>query len=135
MTACKLGAYLFAMATTGCAQGGSFAPIDGQDRAMQIVWYDLYEETGDPPPVEWIPGKCWGADHDTCGFTWAGSKVQVSRQMGYDGYVSISVTSFAHELMHYRTFLRTGDVDAYHWRGDWDLADKESVTVLVGEGL
>ncbi len=119
----------------GCV-GGTYDRVPGQDRAEQIVWHDLYGETGDPPPVEWFP--------DDGGYL-PGWKVQCGIEHiisppdlympgpGFD--CAISGSSFTHELMHYRTFLRTGDVDASHSRGDWDLADNQAFYALVSQKL
>lgn len=120
----------------GCAPSGSFARIPNQDRAEQVVWRDLYGMLDDAPPaVEWVDG-CWGSDGLTCGFTWIGWKIQVALHADYlPEDAPISLTTYAHELMHYATYLRTGDVDAYHWRGDWELADQTAVFALVHEGM
>ncbi len=118
----------------GCAAGGSFERITGQDQAEKIVWRDLFGmEDDDPPAVEWID-SCW--NDNVCGFTWIGWKVQVAyRDETMPDVPTISTTRYAHELMHYATYLRTGDVDAYHWRGDWELADDTARNALALAGL
>ncbi len=129
---------LFVLLAMGCAPTGTFTKVPGQDQAMQIVWRDLYGMLDDDPPeVEWIDGGCWGIHNDTCGFTWIGWKVQVA-VTETTCYVNsndpfdcgISASKFSHELMHYATYLRTGDVDAAHNRGDWNLADWDAVDAL-----
>lgn len=100
----------------GCS--GSSVPRPGQARALEIVWVHMYGmELGSAPAVEWVAGKDVFAHAD--GFTYAGWKVVVADKDG----APISLTAFAHELMHYRTFLLTGDIDAAHWRGDWKIVD------------
>jgi predicted SprT family Zn-dependent metalloprotease len=48
---------------------------------------------------------------------------------------AFSGSTYAHELMHYHTYRRTGDVDVGHWRGDWELADETAVKALNEAGL
>jgi hypothetical protein len=129
---------------SGCV-GGTFDRVPGQDRAEQIVWHDLYGEDSDPPPVEWFHGDGYlpGATGAT-GLTLPGWKVQVGyRQTTCPAGVystepfdcSVSGGSLAHEFMHYRTALRTGDVDAAHNRGDWHLADDVAFQALINSRL
>ncbi len=127
---------LFVVLVIGCAPSGTFERLARQDDAERIVWRELYGMLEDaPPPVEWVP-SCWGNDGTTCGFTWIGWKVQVaSHDETMPPETEISLTRYAHELMHYRTYLKTGDVDAAHWRGDWDLADNAAMDALVTAGL
>jgi hypothetical protein len=115
-------------AVGGCGvSGGSFAQKPGQAQAVDLVWRQYYGEKGSPPEVEWVNEKSlWG---DIVGFTYAGWKVVVAADdaeiCGADGCgdaYRFSSTAMAHEFMHYRTWLRTGDVDPLHYRGDWGLA-------------
>ncbi len=125
-------ALLFPLLLSGCVPG-SFERLPRQDEAERIVWHELYGEDGTAPPVEWF------ADDDSTvgGCALPGWKVRVLM------YSSISAdnggpmvtrqfsrTTYAHELMHYRTYLRTGDIDAAHWRGDWELADETAPLAL-----
>lgn len=119
----------------GCASG-SFDRRPGQDMAEQIVWRGLYGEDSDPPPVEWLDDL---VSADAGGITLPGWKVQVTKLNPGDMLTveqgAISFTRYAHELMHWHTYLRTGDVDAAHWRGDWELANETAFTALWDAGL
>lgn len=126
-----------ALALSGCASG-SFTRLPGQDEAERIVWHDLYGESNDPPPVEWIDDPDWTIG----GLSLPGWKVQVMRKDDVSAtnggpFVTrcFSSTRFAHELMHYHTYLRTGDIDAAHLRGDWDLADQTARQALYDSDL
>jgi hypothetical protein len=119
----------------GCA--GSFERLPGQDDAERIVWRELYGEEGDPPPVEWLD-----KDAPVGGYAFPGWKVQVMRNDSTtrtNGGPCVtryfSETAYAHELMHAHTFNRTGDIDAAHWRGDWELADVTAKRALRDAGL
>ncbi len=124
---------------TGCASG-SFAPLPRQGEALAVVWNQLYGEAGEAPPVEWMDGSVTAVG-ETDGMTLPGWKVQVMLYRTTeikDGVAIVhdfSESSLSHELMHYRTYLRTGDVDAAHWRGDWKLAGDEAFLALWHEGL
>jgi hypothetical protein len=112
----------------GCVEG-DFTPKTGQDRALQLVWHELYGMDSEPPAVEWVHE--WEGDfrsHAVCGW-----KIVVAD--GPNGILHFSETSFAHELMHCREISRTGDVDAFHYRGDWNLANAEAVDALALFGL
>jgi len=105
------------------------------------VWAELYGETHNPPPIEWIDGWVHFPTR-TAGLALPGWKIQVSRndartRTGSGPFVfrQFSTTKFAHELMHYHTYLRTGDIDAAHWRGEWDLADTVASEVLWNADL
>src|SRR5688572_19508572 len=111
---------------SGCSPG-TFDRLPGQDRAEQIVWRELYGETDDPPAVEWVDGE------PPCGSTWLGWKVRVEIRRDLDHPIARS--AYPHELMHWHTFNRTGDVDAAHWRGDWELADQGAFKALWAAGL
>jgi hypothetical protein len=126
--------------SAGCT-GGTLDRVPGQDLADQIVWHGLYGEKGAPPEVEWFHTESGylpsGGPH---GLTLPGIKVQcgiVPTTCPAGVYsvepfeCSLSGSSYAHELMHYRTYLRTGDVDAGHWRGDWELADSVAFQALI----
>lgn len=108
---------------------------------MRIVWHGLYEEAGDPPAVEWVYADTLVAGSRVWGLCFAGWKVQVKWWEAYgtaapggaDG--NLSRGFLTHELMHYRTWLRTGDVDPAHWRGDWYMADEVAFYALRDAGL
>jgi hypothetical protein len=134
--------YLIALlAITGC-DSGTFARRHGQDEAERIVWSELYSMRGPAPPVEWVDHLLWNGRP---GYTIIGSRCQVTEwapdaDVGaiFDGHrimAAISSTSYAHELMHYKTWIETGDVDPFHWRGDWNLADHVAPGLLVDAGL
>jgi hypothetical protein len=130
---------LIACLLAGCT-GGTFDKVSGQDLAIEIVWRGLYGETGDPPPIEWFHGDDVLFDTGTKevqGWTLPGWKIQVaishqtcSTNGGEPWDCSISASGLRHELMHAHTYNRTGDIDAAHWRGDWDLADNVAFTAL-----
>jgi hypothetical protein len=84
--------------------------------------------------VEWIHHVMTGGH---CGLTIIGSRVQVvDAEKDSDGYSwPISTTDYAHELMHYKTWIETGDVDPFHWRGDWNLADNVAPAELLSAGF
>ena len=112
---CLVAAVLLA---GGCVSG-SFDKRANQDVVTWVVWHDLFGMDREPPPVEWIPLETWG--NSCSGMALPGWKVQVSCG---DGCVDpVEETPIAHELMHMRTFDQTGDVDVFHRRGDWALAD------------
>ncbi len=117
---------------TGCA-AGSFDRLPRQAEAEAIVWHGLYGEEGDAPSVEWFEDD--GSTFGGCAL--AGWKVRVMRSDSIssenDGpWITrqFSGTRFAHEMMHIHTFNRTGDIDAAHWRGDWELADETAPKAL-----
>lgn len=111
---------------SGCS--GSFTHRPGQDQAMKMVWNDFYGMTSDPPEVEWISNEGWKIAGDYyMGFTWAGWKIQVACGNWCERPISDGI--FAHELMHERTFERTGDVDTFHYRGDWHLVDPANLAL------
>ncbi len=126
-------ALLFAILLTGCVPG-SFERLPRQDEAERIVWRDLYGMIGDDaPPVEWFVDE----DSTVGGCALPGWKVRVMREdssSSENGGPMVtrrfSETAYAHELMHYATYLRTGDIDAAHWRGDWELADETAKLAL-----
>jgi hypothetical protein len=107
----------------GC-QSGSFAPLADQGKAEQIVWRETYGMTNDaPPPVEWITANGWWcAQQDRCNGETFPDRVQVA--CGDDCKQSIAFTAYAHELLHYRCYLKTGDLDPLHFREDWSLVDR-----------
>jgi hypothetical protein len=117
----------------GC-DSGTFVKRVGQDKAEKLIWNELYSMKGKAPPVEWIHHFLTGGFG---GFTIIGSRVQVSDAAVDDTYglFPISSTSLAHEWMHYKTWIETGDVDPWHWRGDWNLADNVAHEVLAVNGL
>lgn len=120
----------------GC--GGDFSTRPGQALAERVIWREVYGMThDDPPPVEWVHDDQVGAGAG--GVTLIGWKVRVACRFpttgqgpcdypdgALDEWKSLPVvaTDYAHELMHWRTWLQTGDVDAFHERGDWSLVDK-----------
>lgn len=109
------------LALAGCTGTTETRPY--QDVYVNYVWHNRYGMANHPPEVEWIHEDGWtvgGSYYD--GFTWAGWKVQVACGVKCDW--PIEGTALSHELMHERTFERTGDVDAYHYRGDWALAEQ-----------
>lgn len=123
-----------ALLIAGCAPG-TFVPRAGQAEAERIVWNNLYGMTGAAPPVEWmligtLPGGYGGA-------TIIGSHIEVciGDPATTEAYPTISATAFAHELLHYAEWVRTGDVDALHWRANWDLADRVAPNELGKAGL
>ncbi len=126
--------------SAGCVSG-SFAPLPRQDEAIAIVWNQLYGEDDDAPSIEWIDG--WiNEDQRVAGMTWPGWKIQVMKcgdvtitAEGERVPTAFSGSTFAHELMHYHTYRRTGDVDVAHWRGDWELADRGAPDALREAGL
>ena len=125
---------LIALLLVGC---GSFERLPGQDEAEAIVWYHLYGETESPPPVEWM-----SKDDTVGGCALPGWKVQVMRNDTTESdnggpWITrrFSSTAYAHELMHYRTYLETGDIDAAHWRGNWELANETAPKALWDAGL
>lgn len=127
---------MMTMVLLGCDHG-TFDRRTGQDDAERIVWGDLYGMRGAAPPIEWINHPLLAGK---MGFTIIGSRCQVvdaSPGQTFDGsdVMPISATSFAHELMHYKTWTETGDVDPDHWRGDWNLADNIAAAELVRYGL
>lgn len=125
-------ATLAVLLMTGCV-GGSFDPLPGQDKAIEVVWHGLYGETGEPPPIEWFAGTgSLPGTTDIAGLALAGWKIQVAIESatcvtgehGEESFdCSIGSSELAHELMHAHTYNRTGDIDALHWRGDWRLSD------------
>ncbi len=131
-------AYLLALLLVSGCVSGSFDRLPRQDEAEAIVWRDLYGEEAAVPPVEWISDDDWAYG----GCALAEWKVQVQRldtkQRDSGGeWVTrqFSQTAYSHELMHIHTFLRTGDIDAAHWRGDWELAEETARLALWEAGL
>lgn len=102
-------------------QSGDFNYRPGQKEAEQIVWHGLYGMKDDPPPVEWIGNEGWEvAGQMVYGDTAIGWKVQVA--CGSPSYEwPIEMTKYAHELIHWKCFLETGDVDVAHSHCDWSL--------------
>jgi hypothetical protein len=124
---------VLAFIIAGC-ESGTFSRRPGQDRAESIVWNERYGMSGAAPAIEWMSSPLLGGSG---GMTWIGWKCQVVES--YPDLVPdplpISGTRYAHELMHYRTWIRTGDVDPLHLRGDWNLADNVAVAALAEAGL
>jgi hypothetical protein len=143
-------AIVFALAAVALLFGAAACSLpnftdkrERQDEAIDIVWHGIYGMTGDPPTIRWIRANTEGFDR--AGFTLGDSEVQIcigdpaDPQLWHhflaDGGWPISETSFCHELMHARTFIKTGgDVDAAHVRGDWSLVD-DAVEALSKAGL
>lgn len=140
--ASRLLILMIAMTTAGCVSG-STGRRPGQDQAEKIVWRAAFGMTDAAPEVEWIQLDDWNAGERVEGFTWAGWKIQVAdgdpanpvKDCAPDGQWLISSTSYAHELMHYKMAATTGDVDAFHLRGDWHLADDVVGQRLIDAGL
>lgn len=107
---------------TGCGTG-TFTYRTEQSKAEQLIWRDLYGMTADAPPVEWIASA--KLDDGDAGITLIGWKIQIacgSWAQGDDGCgVPLRQTPYAHELMHWKSWLETSDVDASHRRADWNL--------------
>lgn len=123
---------VLAMVATGC---GSFERISGQDAAEQLVWHELYGMENPPPQVEWHFSSERNATLE--GGTWIGWKVDVTVRVNSDGSMAtaaIGSSTFAHELMHYKHWLETGDVDPLHIRADWKLVDTARAA-LIRRGL
>ncbi len=124
----------------GCASG-SFERIPGQDEAERLIWNELYGMEGSAPEVEWFwYGKEIPGEDAVKGATWPGWKIQVeisiweeTRMPSRDSPIANS--QLAHELMHYRTFVKTGDADPLHFRGDWEMAGEDAVRILSGRHL
>jgi hypothetical protein len=110
------------MLVAGC-QSGSFIPIADQEKAEQVVWRGVYGMTEECPPVEWIAKNGWNCAQEwSCTGQAFPDRVQVA--CGEDCAQSIAFTAFAHELLHYRSYLRTSDLDPLHDREDWTLVDR-----------
>jgi len=135
----RVSLLLFLSVSGGCLESGSFAPKPNQGQAIDLLWHGLYGEEGPPPPIAWVDADfLWGniegytdvsevriaaRDMEICGTSGAACR------LGF----RFSSTSFAHELMHYRTWKRTGDLDPLHFRGDWDLSTRANHELfLVG---
>jgi hypothetical protein len=121
----------FALLLVGCAEG-DFTPKPGQERAIQLVWHGLFGRSEVPPPIEWVHAP------DVDGYrgrTWPAWKIQVADGTFGDDLQPICLTSFAHELMHYSEWLRTGDADPLHFRGNWNLVDYDAYLLLAENGL
>lgn len=119
--------------TAACSVGGSFGYQPGQARAEQLVWREIYSMKEPCPPVEWFDMdtiEIAGQQED--GFTWAGWKIQIATKKSCK--CGLWVTAFAHELMHYRTWIKTGDVDPFHFRGNWSL-EKDADFAMQMEDL
>lgn len=107
-----------ALLLVGCAVG-TFDPLPGQAEAERLVWNDMLGMDGAAPPVEWIAKSADGPLHGHDGLTIIGSRVQVV----YWENRLISLTNFAHEMIHYSFWVRTGDVDPQHFRADWSIEE------------
>lgn len=116
---------------SGC-DVGTFERRPGQDEAERIVWNGLYGMSGHAPPVKWVHKLVlWNGGG---GFTLIGSHVEVA-DGDPDEQFTISATRFSHELMHYAEWVRTGDVDPFHIRADWRMADHDAPAALGLAGL
>jgi hypothetical protein len=119
----------------GCGSG-SFTPRREQSRAEQIVWRQQYEMSEPPPPVEWVAAV--QLPDGIGGRTLIGWKVQVAcgdsavNAPDEDGCgYPIFQTEYAHELLHWRAWLRTGDVDAMHAREDWSAVERANTALSI----
>lgn len=118
------------LALGGCLPS-TYGELPGQVRAEDYVWRQFYQmNLSDLPEVEWIKADSWG-EHAT-GMTWVGWKIQVACGNRCDW--PIADTALAHELLHWRSWIRTGDVDAFHEREDWVQAD-DAQYCLIEMGL
>src|SRR5262245_23690922 len=113
----------------GCVDG-NFSARAGQAEAVALVWMDMYGMTVEElPAIEWVRTNGWG-EPNIIGTTLAGWKIILAS--GARGDWPLYDTGLAHELMHFRTWIQTGDVDPLHFRGDWALAnDAASAVTLV----
>ena len=114
MTKTTTLALLLATLTAGCS-----APPPSRDetaRIEHIVWDELLQAPGSPPPFEWVAdgGPCLDSVKDMCA------------DGMYDGTVAFAVwkgtipaTALAHELIHAWLLASTGDGDREHKTGAW----------------
>jgi hypothetical protein len=126
---------LLLLLTGGCQSSGDMTPKPSQAQAINIVWRQVYGQTGDAPDVEWHhDAKLWDG---VKGFTFAGWKILLCDDDQPPATFRFFETELAHELMHERTFERTGDVDAAHNRGSWGPYGLEgaAVSALESAGL
>jgi hypothetical protein len=131
---------VLALATllAGCL--GETSRLEGQDETEQLVWIELYgEDDHPPPPVQWVDRygpdtaptgscSCWG------GQALPGQGVWVRYTPRPHSDAPIGLSSYAHELLHYSTWLHTGDADPLHFRADWSLVT-EAQSLLIARGL
>ena len=107
------------------------AAPDHVHEAIESVWYGTYGMISLPPYTNWAISNCavgpyLGGTFDNVGHTNTGCYGGISYPGNSDNYVvwnneSIWHSGFAHELMHERYFLLTGDGDAAHKGADWDV--------------
>lgn len=119
------------MIVAGCAADTTRQPE--QYLAEAVVWRDTYHEERDPPPIEWIGWlglNCahgngflipttYGGQPSLCvgGVYWSvPNYAEVGIQ--YPGQ-PLSVTAYAHELLHAHLYYTTGDGDPTHSRLEW----------------
>lgn len=104
---------IMTVVATGCCTGDP-TPLLGQDRAVAIVWNEIYGETKNPPPIYWRRDYCGEPNGNypplpNCTFNnLMGERVEGTQsntpwhiEVGAPwGDGKISDTSLAHELLH-----------------------------------
>ena len=111
--------------------GCSNATIPNQDKALQLVWYGVYQETDDPPDIYWVEKlNCF----DMKGYYRGGAPTAVvdSGQCVGGAYWSdwqwidlahnsdvFSETAFSHELLHAHLKRLLGNGNGEHTLPEW----------------
>lgn len=149
---CLLGGLLMGIFLHGCATG-SVAMQPGQEKAVWIVWVQVYGRPDAPPAIKWVtdlpctdkasdrPGFYVipspedltddDRDHGTCreGFTYRWDQVSVALHPGDKP----STTVMAHELLH-AALWRQGIVFGHHRRPDFYPLIDEANAALSAAG-
>jgi hypothetical protein len=101
------------LGTMGCAVGDT-TPLPGQDRAVAIIWNQIYGQTNTAPPIYWRRDRCNEpngiyAPVPTCSFDDLSGEAVSGLERDTPWHVEvgapwgngkISDTSLAHELLH-----------------------------------
>lgn len=118
-SACVLALSLALLSLTSCDDRQYFR-INGQDEAEEIVWRKMYKRTDAPPTVDWMfydelkcdNGKAIYISKTSCadGLYIDSGFVMVAKPLGK----RISLTAYAHELMHVKLKRETGLPNSLH---------------------
>ena len=119
--------FLLAALLIGCGN----AKLPNQDQAIRSVWYEVYQETDDPPAIYWvdtlnchnqeayyqgrIPGSVSNSGLCIAGAYWS---FQHWIDLAHNSDI-FSETAFSHELLHAHLYHLNGSGDGGHTLPEW----------------
>lgn len=141
---------IFVLLLTGACVP-TFPTMPGQEEAIAIVWrqqYAVFEH--EAPRVDWVTqprltcqigdeGQYVGFNENesTCvaGLSWSDTNLVRLAFPDLTDPMTISRSSFPHELYHLALYARTGDADHEHAAPGWDTEVSAARAALAAGGL